>query len=68
MRAITPADPRSIDEAHVVGDLLKTGDLEVLLVLDRGDVIASLQHARWRSGIEPGDAATEQFHLEAPLF
>lgn len=56
-----------IDKAVGIGDLFRTGDLEALPPLERGNEIAGFQEAVGRSGIEPGIAAPHQGHAQAPL-
>src|ERR1043166_6447718 len=52
------------DKLHSQRDLLQAGNFQALSMLDCGDVIAGLQQTGCRSRIQPGHAATEQFHME----
>src|SRR5947208_3274519 len=58
------AERRLVDEACAKRYFLKTGDLQSLPMLDGGDVVAGLEQACLRAGIEPGHAAGEQLHVQ----
>src|SRR6266568_9237207 len=55
---------RLSDETHAEGDLLETCDFQSLSMFDSRDVIAGLKQTGLRAGIEPGQAAAEQFHVQ----
>src|SRR5260221_9714916 len=57
-------EPCIVDPAEPPGDLLRTGDLETLPGLDRGDELGRLAQAFRRAGVEPGEAAPELLDLE----
>ena len=56
-----------IDPAIAKGDLLETGDLEALAVLDDLHKLCGVDQRVVCSGVEPGGAAAENFHVQATL-
>src|SRR5215831_9125338 len=52
------------DPALAEGDLLETGDLDALPVLDGRDKLARFENRFMRSGVEPGITAAQNLHLE----
>ena len=55
-------------KAHAVGDLLRTGDLQPLPFLQRGNKAGGLQHGVVGAGIEPRGAAAKCHHVELAAF
>src|SRR5581483_8387367 len=52
-----PFQLRRVDQAEAVGDLLGTGDLQALALLDGLHVLAGLEQRIVGAGIQPGVAA-----------
>src|SRR5581483_5720741 len=54
--------PGPVNPAVAPGDLLRTGDFQSLTILNHVDKFRRVEQGIVRSGVEPGRAASEQFH------
>src|SRR4051794_39043359 len=57
-----PLQLRCVDEPHAIGDLFDAGYRRALATLECGQEVTGIQQALLGTGIEPGRAATEDFH------
>ena len=55
------------DPTVEIGDLLQTGDLAVLMSLHGLDIVGRVDQALVGAGVEPGEALTEQLHIEGVI-
>ena len=53
-----------VDPAAAVGDLLQAADPQALALLHRADELAGLDQAVVGAGVQPGEAAAQQFDVE----